>query len=413
MTLTLVQDFLAEIPEARSDLRDVQAIDRQNLPRKRFDIPDGGGAELVWAPALDVEVHPSEAVKPFVEDQPLDGGHFYGVHYGFLPGPPDSDVRPSSDPILWMLGAAIAIHTTHEAVDDEHFITKKGEAKERLKQLKKHPVGRFLLDDNKGVGLATIDRTGNEARRGCAKKIRWNGFSKALGRANGNRLHGSLKSFFDAGLLPDWKALSSEKENERREAKSRLFLSLGALCQTLDSPGKGNVLREVAEKQKAIREATVKALKDEWKGEHGKRTSIEKHLEKNDPHFDAHLLVAVDPCKLDLEGKKWEDCLTKMADLVEYLCSTQTLRLLNSDGALDVTNLVRGSSPDVSKASKLGEARATFLIRGDGSVVEDQGRYLDLSVWEEASKSLSSDENERAKAVENLRAKGAIQRRYR
>ena len=62
---------------------------------------------------------------------------------------------------------------------------------------------------------------------------------------------------------------------------------------------------------------------------------------------------------------------------------------------------------------KLGEASATFLIRGDGSVVEDQGRYLDLSVWEEASKSLSSDENERAAAVENLRKKGAIQRRYR
>ena len=166
------------------------------------------------------------------------------------------------------------------------------------------------------------------------------------------------------------------------------------------------MLRAVAEKQKAIREATTKALKDEWKAD-------AKRLEAKGPHFEAHLLVAADPCKLDLEGKHWEGCLTKMADLVEYLCSTQTLRLLNSDGHLDVTNLIRGSSPGVFDAANLGEASATFLIRGDGSVVEDQGRYLDLSVWKEASKSLSSDENERAKAVENLRMMGAIQRRYR
>ena len=102
-----------------------------------------------------------------------------------------------------------------------------------------------------------------------------------------------------------------------------------------------------------------------------------------------------------------------MTDLIEYLCTTQALSLRNSDGVLDVTNLVRGSSPGVPDAANTGEANATFLIRGDGSVVEDQGRYLDLSVWEEASKSLSSDENERAAAVENLRTKGAIQRRYR
>lgn len=397
MTLTLVQDFLAEIPEMREDLTVVELVGGQNLPQKRFDIPDSGGAELIWAPALDVDVHPSEAVKPFVEGQPLVGGHFYGVHYGFLPGPSDSDVDLPSDPIVWMLGAAIAIHTSHEPVTGQDFIAEGKGAKERLEQLKKHPVGLFLLDDNKGVGLKTIHGTENTARRGCAKKIRWNGFSKALGRANGNRLHTSLKSFFDAGLLPDWKTLSSEKENERREAKSRLFLALGALCQTLDSPGKGNVLREVAEKQKAIRKATSKALKEEWKAD-------AKRLEENGPHYDAHLLVAVNPSKLDLEGKHWEDCLTKMADLVEYLCSTPTLRLLNSDGDLDVTNLIRGSS---------GEASATFLIRGDGSVVEDQGRGLDLSVWEEASKSLSSNEEERAAAVEALRMKGAIQRRYR
>ena len=384
MTLTLVQDFLAEIPETRSGLRDVQEVDGQNLPQKRFEIPDGGGAELAWAPALRADAHPSKAIKPFVEGQPLVGGHFYGVHYM-------SDEQ-KADPIHWMFGAAIAIHTANEPEDLFHEIRKDGDAEARLERLRHHPVGRFFLDDSDGLGLATIDRTGPIARRGSAKQIQWNAFSKALHPSQQNKLYGSLKPFFDVDLLPDWKVFLSIEDNMRRKAKSRLFDALGALCFHLyDAQEERHILQVLHEKQQALR---------------GDEAA---------PHKRAQLLVhdaalALEPGP---DSKAWKAYRGKLADLIEYLCTTQALSLRNSDGHLDVTNLVRGSSPSLPDATNSGEASATLLIRGDGSVVEDQGRGLDLSVWEEASKSLSSDEDGRAAAVENLRKKGAIQRRYR
>ncbi len=384
MTLTLVQDFLAEIPEARSGLRDVQKVDGQNLPQKRFEIPDGGGAELVWAPALRAGAHPSKAIKPFVEAEPLVGEYFHGVHCM-------SDEQ-NAHLILWMFGAAIAIHTSNEPEDLFQFIREDEDAEARLERLRHHPVGRFFLDDSDGLGLATIDRTGPIARRGCAKQIQWNAFSKALHSSQQEQLHRSLKPFFDADLLPDWNMFSSKQDNMRRKAKSRLFDALGALCFHLyDAQEERHILQVLREKQEALRgdEAV--------------------------PHKRAQLLVhdaalALEPGP---DSKAWKAYRDKVADLIEYLCTTQALSLRNSDGNLDVTNLVRGSSSGVFDAANSGEASATFLIRGDGSVVEDQGRYLDLSVWEEASKSLSSGEQERAAAVENLRTKGAIQRRYR
>ena len=385
MTLTLVQDFLAELPETREDLTAVEVVGGQMLPQKRFEIPDGGGAELAWAPALRADAHPSKAIKPNAEGEPLESGYFYGVHYM-------SD-ETKADPILWLLGAAIAIHTSHEPEEGHHFIREDADVEKRLEWLKNHPVGRFFLDDSDGLGLATIDRTGPGARRGCAKQLRWNAFSKALRSSQQDQLHRSLKPFFDAGLLSDWKALQSDSDNERREVKSRLFSALGALCFHLFDAQEGrHILQVLREKQEALR---------------GKKESA--------PHKYAQLLVHDAALALDSDpaSEAWKDYRDKVADLIEYLCTTQVLSLRNSDGDLDVTNLVRGSSPAVSDASNSGEASATFLIRGDGSVVYDQGQCLDLSVWGEASNSLSSDKDVRAAAVGDLRMKGAIQRRYR
>ena len=121
--------------------------------------------------------------------------------------------------ILWMFGAAIAIHTANEPEDLFHEIRKDGDAEARLERLRHHPVGRFFLDDSDGLGLATIDRTGPIARRGSAKQIQWNAFSKALHPSQQERLYRSLKPFFDVDLLPDWKVFLSIEDNMRRKAK--------------------------------------------------------------------------------------------------------------------------------------------------------------------------------------------------
>ena len=344
MTLTLVQDFLAEIPETRSGLRDVQEVDGQNLPQKRFEIPDGGGAEL--AGACSPGRCPSQQGDQTLRRRPTSGrGHFYGVHYM-------SDEQ-KADPIHWMFGAAIAIHTANEPEDLFHEIRKDGDAEARLERLRHHPVGRFFLDDSDGLGLATIDRTGPIARRGSAKQIQWNAFSKALHPSQQNKLYGSLKPFFDVDLLPDWKVFLSIEDNMRRKAKSRLFDALGALCFHLyDAQEERHILQVLREKQEALR---------------GDEAA---------PHKRAQLLVhdaalALEPGP---DSKAWKAYRGKLADLIEYLCTTQALSLRNSDGHLDVTNLVRGSSPSLPDATNSGEASATLLIRGDGSVVEDQGR---------------------------------------